>query len=247
MMLSQSRSITSIKEAIVLAGGLGTRLSSVVPGRQKVVAPILGEPFLARVLRKLYIEGIDRVILALGHLAEDTMSVIQPYIPKGLNLIPSIESSPLGTGGAIRHALPLIQSSSILIINGDSIIDYSLADLVSFHQNMHANVSMVLCKVPDISRYGSVWVDEYSQVVAFREKLTAANKPGIINAGVYLMSREIVEDMSSSPHSLEQILLPKLCGNGLYGFITETAFIDIGTPDDYAKADQFFIRTEKTH
>ena len=121
MMLSQSRSITSIKEAIVLAGGLGTRLSSVVPGRQKVVAPILVEPFLARVLRKLYIEGIDRVILALGHLAEDTMSVIQPYIPKGLNLIPSIESSPLGTGGAIRHALPLIQSSSILIINGDSI------------------------------------------------------------------------------------------------------------------------------
>jgi NDP-sugar pyrophosphorylase family protein len=164
-----------------------------------------------------------------------------------LNLIPSIESSPLGTGGAIRHALPLIQSSPILVINGDSIIDYSLVDLVSFHQDKQANVSMVLCKVPDISRYGSVSVDEYSQVVAFQEKLAATNKPGIINAGVYLMSQDIIKEMISTHHSLEHALLPKLCGNGLYGLLTEAAFIDIGTPADYAKADQFFIRTEKTH
>ena len=244
-MASQVRGEIQVNEAVVLAGGLGTRLSKVLPGFQKVVAPILGEPFLARVLRKLHAEGINRVVLALGHLAQDAMSAIELYVPVGMTLVPSIESSPLGTGGAIRHALPLIQSSEVLIVNGDSIIDYSLADLVRFHHATQANVSMVLCKVADISRYGSVTVDNISQVVAFQEKTALTSGPGIINAGIYLMSRKTIMNMPYTHHSLEHTLIPKLCSNGLYGLITEMPFIDIGTPADYAKADHFFSHTEK--
>jgi ADP-glucose pyrophosphorylase len=244
-MSSPLQSDKKITEALVLAGGLGSRLSKVVPGRQKVVAPILGEPFLSRVLSKLWAEGISRVVLALGYLAEDALSAIEPFVPKGMTIVPSIESSPLGTGGAIRHALPLIESNTILVANGDSIIDYSLTGLVSLHQRVHARVTMVLCKVPDISRYGSVIIDEHLRVVAFQEKLTTENGPGIINAGVYLMSREVIQEIPTNPHSLEHHSLPSLCSNGLYGLVTEKPFIDIGTPSDYAKADHFFIQTEK--
>jgi NDP-sugar pyrophosphorylase family protein len=244
-MFSPLQSDNKITEALVLAGGLGSRLSKVVPGRQKVVAPILGEPFLARVLSKLGAEGISRVVLALGYLAEDALSAIEPFVPKDMTIVPSIESSPLGTGGAIRHALPLIESSTILVANGDSLIDYSLAGLVSLHQRVHASVTMVLCKVPDSSRYGSVNIDEHSRVLAFQEKLAKKNGPGIINAGVYLMSRDIIKDMTINPHSLELHLLPGLCRNGLYGLVTEKPFIDIGTPSDYARADNFFIQIEK--
>jgi D-glycero-alpha-D-manno-heptose 1-phosphate guanylyltransferase len=105
---------------------------------------------------------------------------------------------------------------------------------------------MVLCKVPDISRYGSVSVDEYSQVVAFQEKFESAKKSGIINAGVYLISQDTIKHMPCTNHSLEHTLLTKLCGNGLYGLIIEAPFIDIGTPSDYAKANHFFEQNYKT-
>lgn len=230
-----------VTEALVLAGGLGTRLRQVVSDRQKVMAPVRdGLPFLAYILHNLNAAGVNRVILALGYFAEGIMEQIAPFTPDGMVLVPSIETEPMGTGGAIRHALPLFESDLMLIANGDSIVDAPLRDLSFFHQEMDAKMSMLLCEVPDVSRYGTVELNQQMQIIAFNEKQENVNKcSGIINAGVYLMSRKLIEDFPDAPHSLETEVFPKLCGRGLYGLVTQSPFIDIGIPEDYNKAAEF--------
>lgn len=230
-------------DALILAGGLGSRLRAVVPDCQKVVAPIDGEPFLTRILRNLQTAGVRRVILALGYLAGDVMAAIAPMTPAGMTLIPSIEETPLGTGGAIRHALALIGTEEVLVANGDSVIDYPLADFIAFHRHHQARASMLLCEVPDVSRYGTVTLDGYGRISSFHEKQANAHHPGIINAGVYLMTRTLIAGFPETPHSLETAVLPGLCGDGLHGLSTNAPFIDIGTPDDYGRASAFFSKT----
>jgi D-glycero-alpha-D-manno-heptose 1-phosphate guanylyltransferase len=227
-------------DAIILAGGLGMRLRTVLPDRQKVVAPVAGEPFLYRILCKLQIAGVSRVVLALSYRADEVIQAIGSLVPVGMTVIPSVEPLPMGTGGAIRHALPLIDSDEVLIANGDSIIDYPLDELIRFHRQCQSQATMLLCEVPDVSRYGTVKLSAAGSVLSFQEKIAGAHHGGIINAGVYMMTRTLVEGFPERPHSLETEILPRLCGNGLYGLATRAPFIDIGTPDDYAKAAGFF-------
>jgi D-glycero-alpha-D-manno-heptose 1-phosphate guanylyltransferase len=232
-------------DAIILAGGRGVRLRAVLPKRQKVVAPVAGEPFLSRILRNLRIAGVTRVVLALGYRADEVIEVIGPSVPAGMTVIPSVEPQPMGTGGAIRRALALIGSDEVLVANGDSVIDYPLVELIEFHRRCQAWATLLLCEVPDISRYGTVTLDATGKILSFQEKQAGNHHPGIINAGVYMMARTLIEGFPESPHALETEILPGLCGHDLYGLATRAPFIDIGTPHDYGKAAQFFSQLNR--
>jgi D-glycero-alpha-D-manno-heptose 1-phosphate guanylyltransferase len=233
-------------DALILAGGMGTRLRSVLPGKQKVVAPVDGQPFLLRLIMALYQVGVRRIILALGYRAEDVLSEINGLVPSDVQIISSIEKEMLGTAGALRNALPLIISETVLVANGDSFIDGDLPSFIAFHRGCKAQISMLLCEVPDISRYGSVFLDDSGQVLEFLEKRIDIQKPGVINAGVYLIDKNVIESFPHGTISLEKDTFPKYCGKGLYGLRQEESFIDIGTPEDYARAAAFFAANKRS-
>lgn len=203
-----------------------------------------GEPFLSRILHSFKAAGVTRVVLALGYRADDVIAAIENMVPPGMVLLPSVEPAPMGTGGAIRYALPLIFSDDVLVANGDSAIDYPLARLIDFHRQRNARASLLLCHVPDVSRYGTVTVDGEGSITSFHEKQAGANHPGLINAGVYMMAHELIAGFPSQSHSLETAILPSLCRHGLYGLTTHASFIDIGTPDDYGKAAEYFSQLD---
>ncbi len=226
-------------DAIILAGGKGTRLASVIPDTQKVVAAVGGQPFLLNIFKKLEAAGIKRVILALGYKADDVLQVIASYQTQKLQFIQSVEPYPLGTGGAVYHALPKITTDNVLILNGDSIFDSPLEQFIEFHHEKKANASILLCRVPDTRRYGVVNLDKKSNVIEFVEKPEIAGVEGLINAGAYLLSKKIIKKIRNTPCSLEQNILPALCGNKFYGMIANGNFIDIGTPQDYVRASDY--------
>lgn len=228
-------------DTIILAGGFGTRLRSVIGNKQKVAAHVDGIPFIEYLLNKLHHEGIKKVILALGFQALEVIEAIDLSKYPNMQIIQSIESNPLGTGGALRNALSLIETEDALVLNGDSAINFPLVSLINFHKKKHAVVSVLLCKLPDTSRYGSVVLDE-DLVVGFQEKVKKSQGAGIINAGVYVISREMIRELPEEPHSLEIDILPKLCGRKFYGLIVNASFIDIGTPEDFIKGSGFVAK-----
>jgi len=225
--------------AAILAGGLGTRLRGVVADRPKVLAEIAGRPFLAYLLDQLAAAGIRRAVLCTGYRADLVQAAFGERYG-GLSLQYSPESAPLGTGGALRAALPWLQSSTILVANGDS---WCQADLAAFHrqhQQIGACGSLLLTKVADASRYGRVDVDPSGWITDFAEKASAATQ-GWINAGIYLLQREVLSVVPpAEATSLERQVFPALIGRGLYGCKTGGRFIDIGTPESFAQAAEFF-------
>lgn len=228
-------------DALILAGGYGTRLKEIIPDTQKVVAEVKSRPFITYILKELYSEGVRRVILALGYKAEETLKIVLDFVPEDMVIIPSVEIEPLGTAGAIRNALPFIKSEELLIVNGDSIINFSLKRLVDFHKKNNALVSMILCKVKDIRRYGNVILNKNYQIESFKEKISDTKNPeGLINAGIYIFPKNLIAKMPIGFASIEENIFPNLCGKGLYGFEIDSDFIDIGTPDAYQKAQSFF-------
>jgi D-glycero-alpha-D-manno-heptose 1-phosphate guanylyltransferase len=227
-------------DALILAGGMGTRLKSVLPDLQKVVAPVSGQPFLLKLITAFQGVRIRRIILALGHRADGVLEAIDGLVPPEITIIPSIEAEPLGTAGALRHALPLIKSDIVLVTNGDSFVNADLSALLAFHVASRARITMALSEVPDVGRYGAVCVDAAGCVTDFREKRVDVTGPGMINAGVYLIEREVIANLPAGNISLEKDVFPKYCGRGLYGMKSGNSFIDIGTPDDYSRAGVFF-------
>lgn len=233
--------------AFILAGGLGTRLRSVLPDTPKAMAPIAGSPFLNHLLDKLVLSGVTRSILCTGHLAGQIESSIGGDY-RGMEMAYSRESSPMGTGGAARLALPLLETSRALVLNGDSFCDFDAAAHLDRHESTKAQGTLVLARVDDCSRYGSVTLGADDAVSSFREKGSFGGG-GWINAGVYLLERRVLEAIPSGREvSLERDTFPGLIGNGLYGFRMETGgFIDIGTPDSYAQAKDFFRNRRESH
>lgn len=227
-------------DAIVLVGGLGTRLQSVVPGRQKTVAPIGSGTVLGHVLDLVEAAGARRIILAVGHRADDVVSFVDARRSGETEYLFSVESAPLGTGGAIRHALPLLHSSKILVLNGDSFVKSDPGQLMAFHRRKHARIAMLAVEVTDTGRYGRVEIGADDSVQAFREKSDAGAGAGWINAGVYVIERDEIEAIQPGVSSLERNLLPKYCSNGLYALKTQAPFIDIGTPESFQAAEEFF-------
>lgn len=225
--------------AAILAGGLGTRLRPVVADRPKVMAEITGRPFLEYLLAQLAEAGCRSVVLCTGYLGEQIQSRFGTRFD-GVSLHYSREPQALGTGGALRLALPLLTSEPVLAMNGDS---YCAADLTAYWRWYCARqpvASLLLTEVGNASRYGSVLLDGDARVRQFREKSAAAG-PGSINAGIYFLRRAVLEMIAPDKIvSLEYDIFPQLVGQGLMGFVTQGRFLDIGTPEDFALAEAFF-------
>jgi NDP-sugar pyrophosphorylase family protein len=233
-----AKSLADVQGAI-LAGGLGTRLRSVVADRPKVLAPVHGRPYVTYLLDQLAGAGVRDVVLLTGYLAEKVQAALGSAYG-GMRLFYSSEPAPLGTAGAVRRALPLLSSPTVLVLNGDSYCDLALVDLWDFHQRQRADGSLALSWVTDTSRFGKVQTAPDGRVQRFEEK-QAAGGAGWINAGVYLLNRALIEEIPPDrPLSLERDLFPVwIAGKRMYGFRSQTRFLDIGTPESYAEAEAF--------
>jgi NDP-sugar pyrophosphorylase family protein len=221
-------------KALVLAGGFGTRLAGVVRDLPKPLAPVAGRPFLHHLLLWLAHHGIRDVVLSTGHLAEKVVASVGDGRALGLSVEYSHESSPAGTGGAVKLAAPLLDTEDFLVMNGDSFVDVDIGALVEAHRERSALCTMVLAKVADISRYGRVEVDVAGRVTRFEEK-GAASGSGLINAGVYVLRRDVLDriERRDEPVSLEREVFPALIGDAFYGHAVDAFFVDIGVPEDY--------------
>lgn len=225
--------------AVILVGGLGTRLRSVVVDRPKVLAEVKGRPFIAYLLDQLAAAGIDRVVLSTGYLGEQVQKLLCDTY-RDLDLVYSQELVPLGTAGALRRALPLFNSDPVLVMNGDSYCHANLQALLDWHVARNAQASLLLTEVPDTHRYGQVWTDKDGLIRRFTEKSDEGG-PGWISAGVYMLSHRVLEAIPEGRTvSLEQEVFPVWIGRGLYGYRGEGSFLDIGTPEAYAVAPSFF-------
>lgn len=226
------------EEAIVLVGGLGTRLRSVVPDLPKPLAPVAGQPFLARLLDQLADGGIRRVILATGYMADSIEQVIGKRW-NGMEVVYSREEAPLGTGGAIRLAASRLQGAGVHLANGDTFLRFDLEKLEERVQALAVPIGMALAKVPDVARYGAVEVIGH-KVAAFREK--GGVGPGYINAGNYFLSVDGIEALPAmTAYSFEtEVLLPVALEGGVAALEESADFIDIGVPEDFARAQHMF-------
>ncbi|OHB87373.1 MAG: hypothetical protein A3D13_08415 [Planctomycetes bacterium RIFCSPHIGHO2_02_FULL_40_12] len=225
--------------AVILAGGLGTRLRSVVGDCPKILALVNNRPFLSYLLDQLLCNDFSHVILCTGHGAGQ-VSAAFGNVYKGLTIEYSLEAKPLGTGGAIRNAILRIKTNNILVMNGDSYINVDLKTYIEWHFRNCIEVSLLLTQVSNTSYYGSVYVDKNGLVKQFVEK-NEATTLGWINAGIYISKKRLISQIpAGESFSLEYDFFPNFVGKGLHGFKCNDSFIDIGTPESYDKADQFF-------
>ena len=221
--------------AFILCGGLGTRLRSVLADRPKSMALIAGVPFLQLLLEQLSSQGIKDVILGTGYMAEK----IDSYFGDGKNLEMRVsysrESEPLGTGGALKLAESQL-GDPVLILNGDCYVQWDMSAMLNLFTARNAQVVIALQSVADVSRYGSVTIDQDGRVTQFVEKGVRTGS-GLINAGVYLVRQEIIRDLpANQPISLEKEVFPSLLDRRVYGSVCNGVFIDIGIPDDLRRA-----------
>jgi D-glycero-alpha-D-manno-heptose 1-phosphate guanylyltransferase len=226
-------------EAIILAGGQGTRLRSVVPDLPKPMAPIHEAPFLKYQLDYWIKQGVHRFILSVGYKREKIQGFFGTKYD-GVEIVYAVEEKPLGTGGGMLHATKDLKfSGPFLVINGDTLFEVELAKLLSFHREKKAEITMALLEVPLNSRYGRVQLGKENQIEAF-QPISLDKKGGLVNGGIYLIERQVVDEMEIENHSLslEDQVFPKLLKNGrqFYGFISASFFIDIGVPEDYSVA-----------
>jgi NDP-sugar pyrophosphorylase family protein len=227
--------------AVILAGGLGTRLRPVVSDRPKVLAMIQGRPFMSYLLDQLVSAGIRSVVLCTGYQGEQVKSTLG-HSYRTLELIYSQEPSPLGTGGALRQALPLLQSDPVLVLNGDSFCELNLSSFFQWHEAHEARASLALVQRPETKRYGRVDLGPNGDVIRFNEKGTESG-PGWINAGIYLLAGVLLKTIPpDGAVSLEQEMFSRWIGRALYGYPSRGRFLDIGTPESYAMAEQFFMK-----
>lgn len=217
-------------DAIILAGGLGTRLREVLADKPKPLAPIRGRPFLDLLLDQL--QGkVERVILAVGYKAE---AIKGQYGSK--QLLFSEEKTPLGTGGALKQALTFAKGSPVLVLNGDSYFDIRFDDFFAFHQRLDADVTLACRAVEDVSRYGSLQIDKEGKIIAFQEK-KPLKEPGWINGGIYLIHPPLLHPFSGV-FSLEKDFFPSLLKKKMFAYLSSEKFIDIGTKESYLKAQE---------
>jgi D-glycero-alpha-D-manno-heptose 1-phosphate guanylyltransferase len=225
-------------EAIVLVGGLGTRLRKVISDVPKPLAPVAGRPFLAWVLDRLAHGGMRHVILAAGYMADRVRETVGTEW-SGMRVNYSIENSPLGTGGAIRQACVMLERDAVHVLNGDTFTAYDPAALERETSSRGATLGMALAQVQDTARYGAV-IRDGTRVIGFSEKGTTG--PGYVNAGSYFLTREAIEGLpDASCYSFEtEVLAPLVAEGSVIGFDRTSDFIDIGVPEDYKRAQTWF-------
>jgi NDP-sugar pyrophosphorylase family protein len=228
-------------DVLVLAGGQGTRLRSVVGERAKVLAEVAGKPYLFHLLSHLGGQGIQRVILALGCFHQEVLDYLDGQSFEGLQVVPVVEEELLGTAGAMHNALPVLESDPVFVLNGDTFADIRLDSLLAFHQRQSADVTLAVAYKENIERYGSVEIDESGGVSRFIEK--GKSESGHVSAGIYVMSRQVIQGIPPNRKvSWERDTLPGLVGHGLFAWCGPFRFLDIGTPDSYERAAEFLAK-----
>ena len=222
--------------AVVLAGGLGTRLREAVADRPKVLAEVCGRPFLCHLLDDLEAAGVRSVVLCVSYMAETVRAAIGDRY-RSMAVGYSVEEQPLGTGGALAQALPLASSETVLVANGDSLFRTDLGRFWSWHLARELQASLLLARVDDASRFGRVELDGLGRIVKFAEKDGVAS-PGWINAGIHLLHRSRLSRIPQGiPISLEKDIFPQWLPQGLHGLTAKGLFMDIGTPASYRQAE----------
>lgn len=224
-----------MKEAIVLAGGLGTRLRSAVPDLPKCMAPVAGHPFLKYLIDYYLQKGINRFIFSLGYMHEVIEKYLNEYYPS-LNYTSVIESEPLGTGGGIKLACRKAISEQVLILNGDTFFGVDLTEIYQFHAISNADCTLALKPMLNFDRYGVVEMNQAGRIGLFHEKKQTA--AGNINGGVYLLKKSaLLESDLPDKFSFEKDFMEThLNSLRIYGIIQEGYFIDIGIPVDYERS-----------
>jgi D-glycero-alpha-D-manno-heptose 1-phosphate guanylyltransferase len=225
-----------MKEAIVLAGGLGTRLRHIVPDLPKSMAPVNGRPFISYVLAYLARQKISTVIVAAGYRHEQIISGIGKRF-MNMDVKYSIEDEPLGTGGAMLKAFSCTGSGSCLVLNGDTLFTVDIASFTGHFIEKRPAISVAVKPMENFDRYGNITL-EGERIKSFNEKKFC--RKGIINGGVYLVNKEWMIMNSPGPvFSFEKdILQKKAVDEMITGYISDTYFIDIGVPEDYFRAER---------
>ncbi len=230
-----------LKEAIILAGGFGTRLQAVVSDVPKPMAPINNEPFLNYVFDYLLHYKIEHVVLSTGYLA-DKISDYYKNEYRGIKISYTKEETPLGTGGGIRLAMTKCYTSDVLVLNGDSFFDVNITDHFNNHISKQADCSLALRKVFNASRYGTILLGIGNAIETFKEK-NNIEQTGLINGGVYILNRKLYLSKTNEavPFSIEKDFYESRINElHIFGFEYDGYFIDIGIPEDYNKAQDDF-------
>ncbi|HOI88724.1 MAG TPA: nucleotidyltransferase family protein [Lentimicrobium sp.] len=230
----------SYPDIIILAGGLGTRLSEALPGVPKPMAPVNGRPFLEYLLKPLCDGGFRKVILSTGYLGEQIESYFGNRF-RNLDLVYSVEKEQLGTGGAVNMAFRKVETPHFMVMNGDTIFRINHDFLFQKHVENLADVTLALRKVKDVSRYGTVQLTQDHRITAFREK-SEASGAGLINGGINMISSRYFSALSlPEKFSLENdLFMPQVSKARYYGQDFDNYFLDIGIPEDYLRAQTEF-------
>jgi D-glycero-alpha-D-manno-heptose 1-phosphate guanylyltransferase len=239
----QNEILMKVTEAIILAGGLGTRLRESVPDLPKCMAPVAGRPFLSYVIDSLRMQGIERFIFSLGYKA----GIITEYLKKEyptLQYVNFIEEEPLGTGGAVKGCIDKVTTENFIVANGDTLFRIDLNAMITVHENNAAETTLALKFMKDFNRYGVVKMDGPGLIESFHEKQFYSE--GLINGGIYLVNRSrfVARDLPLK-FSFEKDYLEKFAGEKIFsGSTQEGYFIDIGIPGDFEKAQSDLVKAE---
>ena len=222
-------------EAIILAGGLGTRLQGVIGAMPKCMAPVNGRPFIAYLFEYLEQQKCTRVILSLGYKHK----MITDWIEEQNELFEMdcvIENEPLGTGGGILAAVEEAETDDVAVLNGDTLFKVDLRDMMDFHRSHNATTTLALKKMHKFDRYGVVHTDASSVITSFEEK--QYKEEGLINGGIYFINREaFLEKNLPEKFSFEKDYLEKFADEKkFYGYVSDGYFLDIGIPESYIQA-----------
>jgi len=231
--------------AVILAGGLGTRLRGIIGEMPKPMAPVLGKPFIEWIIQYLRREGLRRVIISAGYRADILLEHFHNVRTDGMNILVATEPSPLGTAGGFREALrsTQAQSSNWLVLNGDSLVATPLTPLLNFRQSPGFFSALLAVWMDDASRYGSLDINPKNHLTAFREKSPG---PAWVNAGVYLVSNLAAQSLADkTPLGWEHDVFPNWLTENRKLQISscKAPFLDIGVPEDFEKATPFLIES----
>jgi mannose-1-phosphate guanylyltransferase len=221
-------------QALILAGGEGTRLRPLTTTVPKPVVPLVDRPFIAFMLDWLRSHGVDDVVMSCGHLASGVRNVLGDGSAYGIALRYVEEPRPLGTGGALKYAGPLL-GERFLMLNGDVLTDIDLTAQIELHERTGARATLALTPVEDPTNYGLVRTRDGGEVTEFVEKpapdqIDTRN----ISAGAYVLDRSVLDLLvEDQPASIERDVFPRLVGNGLFGYVSDGYWLDIGTPERY--------------
>ena len=234
-------------DVVVLAGGFGTRLRPWTEGRAKPLLPVLDKTLLERVVECVPNELIDRVVIAAGYSIEE-MEIFFNSNDLPYDVIISVEDEPLGTGGAIAKSVEhLVGEGPVLILNGDLVSSVNVNHLLNFHREMNASITLSLWHVDDPSRFGVCGLDDSGMITRFQEKPEPGTEfSNLINAGCYLIERDILESLSPKRHSMEREVFPLIADMGkMAGLEFHGYFVDAGTPTSFIEATQVCISNKK--